>query len=50
LVASYLNVEVYAAFHEWLVEDRSSQGCGMRGKRGIAKRRWRLSPTRSSTI
>ena len=48
-IAAYLNVPVYAAFHEWLGRGERSRRCGTRGRRATARPRPRRSPRRSST-
>src|SRR5215213_10177256 len=54
-IAAYLNVPVYAAFHEWLGRGEQLRGMWDAWKAGDARRRWRPSPTRwwttsSSTV
>ena len=48
-IAAYLNVPVYAAFHEWLGRGPKLAACGRRGRRATARPRSRRSPTRSWT-
>ena len=49
-IAAYLNVPVYAAFHEWLGRGEMLQRhVATSGRRATARRRWPPSPTRSST-
>ena len=49
-IAAYLNVAVYAAFHEWLGRGPAARGDVERvAMPGTARRRWPPSPTRSST-
>ncbi len=47
-VAAYLNVPVYAAFHEWLGRVLCSKRCGRRGRRATARPRWPLFRMKSS--
>lgn len=49
MLAAYLTVPVYAAFHDWLGRGRCSARCARRGPRATARRRSRPSPTRSWT-
>ena len=49
-IAAYLNVPVYAAFHEWLGRgDAARPTCGGSGRRATARPPSPPSPTRSST-
>ena len=49
-IAAYLNVAVYAAFHEWLGPGPAARGdVGGLARRATARRRWPPSPTRWST-
>ena len=48
-VAAYLNVTVYAEFHEWLGRGDDLRRCGRRGRRATARRRPPPSPITSST-
>ena len=44
LIASYLNVRAYAAFHRWLGRGPCSSPCGRRGPRATARGPWPPSP------
>ena len=49
MIAAYLNVPVYAAFHEWLGRGPLLRRCGRRGRPGTARPPSPPSPTRWST-